>query len=336
MSAKRPRRCGCLVVMAILFSLAVFIVVVGIVSPSLTDGWRRRLSQSDQYGADEFPPLHEVRAYGTGSNKVVQVVIRGMISLEDESGFLPRRGTAAQALLVIRRATHDPGVMALILDIDSGGGGITASDVLLHEIKRFRQAHPDRRVVAICGDVAASGAYYVALGADHIIAHPTTLTGSIGVMLQSLNLRTLGEKLGIADVTIKSGPNKDLLNPLTDITPAQRAMLQQVIDQMHTRFIRLVAESRGMTEEQVRAVADGSIFPADKAVAAGLMDEIGYWQDAMTRTAELLHVDRIAVYRYETGFSFSSLLRGRLQRSILADAADLLESRSPLMYRWSY
>jgi len=340
MSPRTRRRHGCLIALTIIFSLGVILLVIGIMAPRLAPDWTSRFTREEPFGRDEFPPLNEIRAFGSGSNKTVLVHVRGFIRLDGESGGLfGRHGATVQTLAAIRRATLDPEVMALILDIDSGGGGITASDVLLDAVRRFRYSRPDRRVVAIFGDVAASGAYYVALGADHIISHPTTVTGSLGVMIQTLNLREMSEKLGIAGITIKSGPDKDLLNPLSEMTPAQRAMLQKMIDGLHDRFVRLTSEHRGLPEEQVRELADGRIMLARDALVAGLIDEIGYWPDAVSRTAELLQVDRIAVYRYEAGFTLSSLLRARLARpsaGLLDEAVNLLEGRSPLQYRWAY
>ena len=339
MSQKPPRRHGCLIALTIVFSLGVILLVIGILAPRLAPEWTRRFTQEEPYGRDEFPPLNEVRAYGSGANKTVLVHVHGFIRLDAEGSLFAPPGVTGQTLAAIRRATLDQDVMALILDIDSGGGGITASDVLLDAVRRFRQSRPDRRVVAICGDMAASGAYYVALGADHIIAHPTTVTGSIGVMIQALNLRELGHKLGIAGITIKSGPDKDLLNPLSEMTPAQRAMLQHVVDGLHNRFVRLTSEHRGLPEARVRELADGRILLAHDALAAGLIDEIGYWPDAMARTAELLSVNRIAVYRYEAGFSLFNLLRAHQTRSpsgLIDEAAGLLEGRSPFQYRWAY
>ena len=192
-------------------------------------------------------------------------------------------------------------------------------------------------MVAICGDVAASGAYYVALGADHIIARPTTVTGSIGVIMQSLNLYGLGEKIGIQDASIKSGANKDLLNPFLPPNPEHAAVVQSVIDEMHGRFVDLVAEHRGIGEEQVLALADGRIMTAQTALSARLIDEIGYWDDAMNRLAELLGVDDIIVYRYNEALSLRSLLLASTHQRIITRALSELTAIDPtpsLQYRW--
>jgi protease-4 len=154
-------------------------------------------------------------------------------------------------------------------------------------------------VVAQFGDVAASGAYYVALAADRIVAHPTTLTGSIGVIMQSYNIRDLAAKLGITDVTIKSGANKDLLNPFGELTNEQRAMLQGVVDALQDRFVALTAERRNLDESVVRAIADGRVFLAAEALKHGLIDQVGYAENVDVLTASLLETNTVRVIRYE-------------------------------------
>jgi protease-4 len=219
------------------------------------------------------------------------------------------------------------------MDIDSGGGGITASDILYKALLDFRAAQEGRVVVAVFNDVAASGAYYIALAADHIIAHPTTITGSIGVLMQSMNVKDLAQKIGIRDVTIKSGDNKDLLNPFNEMSPEQRDMLQGLVDEFHSRFVRLVAEGRDLPEAQVRELADGRIYSANDAEELGLVDQIGYWSDAVAKTTELLDVEQVRVLRYEKEISFSSLFRGMEQENPMSKILQSL-SRTRLMYLW--
>jgi len=304
MDEKRGRRrWGCLwAVLAVAVALAVALGASGLIG--------RRLSAPGTMGEDQSPALKEVWAWGTGETKVVVVPLKGLIVLDRQSGLLgSAAGTADQALRAIRRATNDDRVEAIILEVDSGGGGITASDILYEALLGFRDAQAGRRIVAVFNDMAASGAYYVALAADHIVAHPTTITGSIGVLIESFNIRELGQKIGLKDVTIKSGANKDLLNPLGDLSDEQRRMLQGIVDELHGRFLQLVVERRGLPEEQVREIADGRIFTAGTALDLRLVDQIGYWEDAVDKTAELLKVQDIKVFRYEEHFSLAALLK---------------------------
>jgi protease IV len=266
------------------------------------------VAKPSSYGSDEFPELSETWASGQGQTKVVMIPIRGMIMLDDAEGmFASSSGSAQMALKSIHRATADQKVKALILDIDSGGGGITASDVILQALLDFKDSQPGRKVVSVFGDMAASGAYYIAVGSDTIVARPTSVTGSIGVLMQSINVKELGEKIGIRDVTIKSGKNKDILNPFTDLSDEQRAMLQGIVNSLHERFIGIVAEHRELSVEKVRELADGRVFLAQEAMELGLVDEVGYWKDGVAATAGLLDVPDVKVFRYEKEFSLSDI-----------------------------
>jgi protease IV len=331
-----PRRShrGCLWAILVLQGIVILGLLAALLARGMVDlvGTPRKAGRGD-WGADEFPDMAEVWAHGDGEAKVVAIPLNGFISLAEDSGFFPPApGSTPAALRAIRRATRDPDVRALILSIDSGGGGITASDVLFNALHTFKAANPERKIVALFGDVAASGAYYTALAADHIVAHPTSLTGSIGVLIQSLNWRELGAKIGLKGVTIKSGPDKDLLNPFGELTESQRLMLQEIVDSLHARFVRHVAESRGLSEPEARALADGRVMTADRAREAGLVDTIGYWQDAVDAAAELLDEPSVRVYRYEERFSLSAFLRSALSwrpRALLQRAAE-----PRFEYRW--
>ena len=286
-------------------------------------------------GVDQYPALNEVWSYGEGDTKVVTIPLHGLILLDgNESWMGPVAGSADMALQSIHRATHDPEVRALILQIDSPGGGITASDVIYDAILAFKQHQEGRVVIALFGDVAASGAYYIAMAADYILAHPTTITGSIGVLMQSINAHELAMKIGIQDVTIKSGPNKDLLNPLAPTNAAQTAILQDLVNGMYVRFVNLVADRRDLPVETVRTLADGRVFAADQAAAVGLIDGIGYWSDAVNQAAEWLNTDAVKVYRYEPSFSFSSFLRAAQPQNPLS-AWLRTRDDTRLMYLWN-
>lgn len=330
---RRSRRPGCL-------SIVLTLIAIGFVLVWLHDRFngtllpesRPSIGEKRQWGEDAFPALTEIWSEGQGDTKVVRIPLSGVILLGAEPGFFGGISSADLARRGIRRATIDPAVRALILEVDSGGGGITASDILYHELLRFKQAQPGRKIIVLCGDIAASGAYYVALAADIILAHPTTITGSLGVMIQTLNIRDLGQFLGIRDVTIKSGENKDLLNPFGEMSNEQLDMLQDVVDAMHERFKQLIVQSRNLPPETVAELADGRIFTAAHAVELGLVDDIGYWDDAVRRLKDMLETEDIIIYRYEQAFSLRQFLRGT---SYLRPAAWLENLQSPrLMYQW--
>jgi len=305
----RRRGPGCLVTFLILVAAIVAAAWFLPAPPegSMLESWMGR--RGPEAGEDEFPTLKETWSEGEGTNKIVRIPLSGMILLGEKGSFLTPSGSSDMALRSIRRATHDPDVKAIIMEIDSGGGGITASDILYNALMDFKASDPSRRVVTLCGDMAASGAYYVALASDRILAHPTTVTGSIGVIIQSINIRELALRHGIADVTFKSGENKDLLNPLGDLSTQEKEIVQSVVDDMHKRFVSLVATHRRIPEADLASLTDGRIFTAQNARARQLIDDIGYWQDAVKQTAALLGVPGVIVYRYDESFSIFTLLR---------------------------
>jgi len=333
-------RFGCLGVLAAVFvTLGVVVVALILLGRSVIESGGIDMAShggaSGELGEDEMPELSEVWSSGSGEAKVVRIPIRGMIMLDSGSWDM---GNSDSALRAIRRARHDSSVQGIILDVDSGGGGITASDILYHELLAFKEEQDGRVIVTLMGDVAASGAYYLALASDTILAHPTTITGSIGVIMQSYNVRELAQKLGVTDVTIKSGANKDMLNPMREVSPEQLALFQKLIDGMYERFIGLVAENRGLPIEQVRVLADGRVFMAQEALDAKLIDAIGYWEDAEAAAAELLDEEAVKVVRYEEEQSIFDLLRGRRGIFGLKGAVSgLLDGQEPrMMYRLAY
>jgi len=285
-------------------------------------------------GIDDEPDLSSVWSYGHGKTKIVRIPVRGVLISNETVGLFSEPGPVDSALRQIRTATKDSKIKAIILEIDSPGGAITACDLIYKALLDFKAADSKRKVVAIFGDIAASGGYYVAAAADYIIAQPTTLTGSIGVIISKLNIEGLGEKYGIKMEVIKSGDNKDVFNLFETMTDEQRKLIQEVVDEMHNRFVLLVANGRrNLTVEDVMAIADGRVFTGTKALEYKLVDEIGYWSDALDKTCELLDVDDVKVMRYYEHISFSSLLMGldvpKLLQGRIMDA-----TRPQMLYMW--
>ncbi|MFH0907389.1 MAG: signal peptide peptidase SppA [bacterium] len=278
----------------------------------------------DGGGEDEFPVLTERWSYGSGDVKAVRIPILGVIAREGDDGWLGSQENKIDLILhEIQAAKNDEDVKAIILEVDSPGGGITPSDEIYNALLDFRDSDDSRRIVVFMRDLAASGGYYVSMAGDWLIAEPTTVVGSIGVIMQSLNWKQLSEKVGIRDVTIKSGANKDLLNPFVDAPPEQLAMLQGMIDAMYNHFLGIVQDARPIEADKLKALADGRIFAAEEALDLQLIDQIGYWDDAVERTAELLNEKTIKVVRYEhrpTLFDFLSGIRMPLKFSNLLDA----------------
>ncbi len=344
---RKKRGCGfgCLVIVCIFLGLGVLVVLgaVGALLAADSDsrgcgncwsGWKKG---GHETGEDENPFMHEIWSMGSGNLKVVRIPVNGMITLGEESWY---SGNANSVLRSIRRATHDEDVKGLLLEVNSGGGGITDSDIIYKALQEFKAHQKGRVIVTLMGDVAASGAYYIALASDKILAHPTSLTGSIGVIMQTYNVKELAEKLGVRDVTIKSGANKDMLNPFREVKPEQEELLQRVIAAMHERFITLVAENRKLAKERVAELADGRIFVAQEALERSLIDGIGYQADAHRKLAELLEVDSVKVYRYDEQMTLMDIFMRRpgigfntwLQRAL----GEAMSGEGRLMYRWSW
>lgn len=258
----------------------------------------------ENYPRDEAPKLDETWSCGSGDIKVVRIPLDGVIMRSDEEGlFTARSDMVASILTQVNAAERDPEMRAIILEVNSPGGGVTPSDEIYNALRKFRQSRPDRRIVVFIRDLGASGAYYAAMAGDFIIAEPTAVVGSIGVIMQTMNFQGLAEKIGITDVTIKSGANKDMLNPFQAVNTNQVALLQELINEMQTRFRGIVAESRKL-DPAAPDLFDGRIFSATAALNKGLIDEVGYWNDALARTAQLLDTGSLYVIRYKPKRTF--------------------------------
>lgn len=184
----------------------------------------------------------------------------------------------------IKYFVEDGSVKAIVLRVDSPGGGAAASQEIHQEVVKAREMKP---VVASFGGVAASGGYYVACGADKIVANPGTLTGSIGVVMQFANLEELFKKIGYKGYVIKSGPHKDIGSPFREMKPEEKELLQEVIDTVHRQFVRAVAEGRKIPVEQIMPIADGRIFTGEQAQTMGLVDQLGNLQDTIALAATM-------------------------------------------------
>ncbi len=249
---------------------------------------------------DSSDPLREMTLEGDAADKIQVIPITGFISDETKASVMGTRPSVVQEVVShLRLAEKDTKVKAILLKIDTPGGSTTASDILYHEITAFKE-RTGKTVVACMMNMATSGGYYVALPADTIMAHPTTITGSVGVILMRPEVSGLMEKLGVGVGVNKSGQNKDMGSPFRPITPAEENMLQDLADTLGKRFVDLVARHRGLTGERLAMVADARLFLADAALAAGLVDKIGYLSDAITETKRIAGLDadaRVVTYR---------------------------------------
>ena len=332
---------GCLIAAGLMAGLAllfavVFFSAIGKVGKSFSEAF----AAIDKNQDSDEAALTEVWSAGDGCARVARVHINGVILLNNNDRWGGGAGSPDLALAGIRRAARDETVRGLIIEINSPGGGITASDILHNAVTEFKLARPGRRVIVLMNDLAASGAYYVAVAADEIIAHPTTLTGSIGVIIQSYNISRLAGAVGVTDVTVKSGENKDLLNPFRPVDNEQVATLvQPLVDAMHARFVELVCAGRKLDPETLRPLADGRLFNAQTALENKLIDGIGYRAFSETRMEELLGAP-ITIFRYEERLGLGSLFRKSFMSfqhdaSLGATLKNMLETPdTKFMYLW--
>jgi protease-4 len=198
----------------------------------------------------------------------------------------------------------DKNVKGVLFVIESPGGGITASDILYREISKFKD-ETGLPVVALFKQVAASGAYYVASACDYILAHPTTVAGNIGVGMYHFNFNGLMDKYGVQYVAIKSSENKDLMSPFKGVDQKELAWMQDIVDQMLEMFIDVVDEGRsGLTRNDVKNLADGRLYVANDALEKGLIDEIGYFEDAVRVLSDQAGTASPGIFKYrkEKGF----------------------------------
>ena len=284
-------------------SLVINLAAVGVLSESAEP-------VRDGHGEDEFPAFTETHSYGAGTTKVVRIWFTGILTRELDGGFLGSVDPVEDCLRQIRAARQDPAVAGIILEVDSPGGEVTAADEIHRELMLFKESRENRRIVVLIHDLAASGGYYISVPADRIVAQPTALIGSIGVIMQTLNVQGLSEKIGVTDTTIKSGKNKDLLNPFHPVDPEQIALLQESVDAMYDRFVGLVAQGRSLKKSEVKPLADGRVFTAEEALRHKLVDAIGYWDEAFDETADLLGVSDLYVVTYQVEKSFVEQLLG--------------------------
>ncbi|MCB1191699.1 MAG: signal peptide peptidase SppA [Leptospiraceae bacterium] len=228
--------------------------------------------------------LQEVTLQGTGNDKILVVPIDGIISDEVPSNIWGMKGDSmiAKTVSMLKKASQDSKIKGVILKIDSPGGTVTGSDQLYKEVLGFKK-QTGLPIVSLFVKIAASGGYYVAMASDYIVAEPTNITGSIGVVMQNLNAKEGLEKIGVKDQSIVSGKNKAIGSAFREMTPEQQQILQSVVTDLYSRFFEVVTKGRkNLTADQIRPLADGRIYTAKQAEKNGLVDKIGYLEDAVT------------------------------------------------------
>ncbi|HOW84672.1 MAG TPA: signal peptide peptidase SppA [Candidatus Aminicenantes bacterium] len=280
----------------------------------------------DLLGEDKLQEV--VLMPGPAADKVLMIDVDGTISAALETSFLAReKSVVARVFERLERAAADPRVKAVLLRLDTPGGEVTASDMVYHEILRFKE-RTGKPVVGLMMSVAASGGYYIASACDLIIAHPTTLTGSIGVISVFPSVEGLMTKVGVKVEIVKSGPAKDAGSPFRTMTENEKKLYQGIIDEYFQAFLDVVARGRKgkVAAGELRTIADGRVYTATQALGLGLIDGVGYFEDAFGKARDLAGLDRARLVSY-TYFpkTKSNIYAGRPAGAGLLDAR-VLES----------
>lgn len=245
-------------------------------------------------------PLREFTLEGDAKGKVLVIHVRGTISDAPRRQIVTTRPSMVQEVVAqLRKAEKDSEIKAVLLKINSPGGSATASDILYSEIVAFKQKTRAKVVVAMM-DVAASGGYYISLPADYILAHPTSITGSVGVLFLRPDVAGLMAKIGVGVEVSKTGNNKDMGSPFRQATDEEKRIIQNMIDQLGERFLDRIAEHRRINPQSLKEIATARIFLADDALKLGMVDRVGYISEAIRvakKLAELPENAKVIVYR---------------------------------------
>lgn len=252
----------------------------------------------DLLGRDRIQEV--VLLAGSGADKILMIDVSGVIASTVETGFPGREGDLVSRVHArLRKAARDPLVKGVILRLDTPGGEVTASDIIYHEVLRFRET-TRRPVVALMMGVAASGGYYIASACDRIVAHPTAVTGSIGVISVFPDAHELLAKVGVKVNVVKSRDYKDAGGPFREMAAEERRVFQGLIDEYHEAFLAVVLKGRRGTVslEDLRALADGRVWTARQALDLKLVDALGYFEDAVREAERLAGIRNASVVGY--------------------------------------
>jgi protease IV len=276
-----------------------------------------------------FLAMAAFRGFGTGGAMRVEeplprfreiVVERGTRLVPDRIALITMRGLISTSIpgnvsdsmvedmrLALQQARDDSRVKAIVLEIDSPGGEVTAADQIYNAVTKARARKP---VVIYMDSLAASGGYYIACGGKYLMANETTITGSIGVIIQTLNYEQLFNKIGLASVVFKSGKFKDILNGARPMTPEEKELIQRFVMETYDKFLGIVAKERNLPADQLRNnIADGRILSGKEALNAKLIDGVGQIEDAYAKAKQLGNAPQATVVKYGPPFSLSRLFR---------------------------
>ncbi|WP_301108450.1 signal peptide peptidase SppA [Sporosarcina sp.] len=245
---------------------------------------------------------------GSLNERIAVLSVDGVIQDTGEASIFSGTEYNHQRFMTqLSQLNEDPSVKGIVLSVNSPGGGVLESSDIYDAFIEMQESK-DIPIYVAMGGMAASGGYYISAPAEKIFVHPETLTGSIGVIMQSINYGKLAEKYGVDFPTIKSGPYKDMMSPTREMKPEERKMLQEMIDDSYNRFVDIIAKGRGMDEKDVRKVADGRVMNGRQAIEAGLADDYGKLPTVISAMKEDYHLENASVFEYGATDNLASLL----------------------------
>lgn len=261
---------------------------------------------------------------GDPNKKVLVLDVEGVIQDTGDvsSPFMNQGGYHHDNFLaMLDQAQRDKSVKALVLKVNSPGGGVVESAEIHKKLMDFKKKTKKPLYVSM-GTMAASGGYYISTAADKIYAVPDTLTGSLGVIMQGINYSGLAEKYGVKFETIKSGPYKDIMSPSREMTEQERNIMQTLVNNAYSGFVSVIKDGRNLPEERVREIADGRIYDGRQAKQLGLVDELGYLEDTIEDVKKTASLKNAQVVEYDQIFSLSSIISAKSQQ-LLSDDVEL-------------
>ncbi|MFB5088108.1 signal peptide peptidase SppA [Psychrobacillus sp. PGGUH221] len=294
---------------SVLLAVSIF---VNTLSSAFSTDWTAMMEEFASVSSSEF--YETVIEEGNMNERVALLTVNGVIQDTGSTGSLFATETYNHQFFLeqLEQAKTDESVKAIVLQVNSPGGGVVESAQIYKEIREI-QEEAGKPVYVSMGSMAASGGYYISASADKIFVNKETITGSIGVIMQSVNYGKLAEKYGVEFVTIKSGPFKDIMSPSREMTEEERELLQVMLNDSYEDFVDIIEQGRNMTEAEVKKVADGRIVNGRQAVEAGLADEIGFIEDVIQAIKTDNDLEDAEVFEYGYSPSFSSLFAMKAQ-----------------------
>ena len=255
---------------------------------------------------------------GSPADKIAVISLNGVIEDTGQNAFGTSTYNHKRFLRAVESAGKDPFVSGIILRVNTPGGGVVESDEIHDQIVKVQEEY-DKPVYVSMGNMAASGGYYVSAPANKIIAHPSTLTGSIGVIMQGINIAELADDLGIDFTTLKSGDYKDIMSSTREMTEDEETILQEMVDDMYGEFVQVIADGRDMSEETVREIGDGRIYTGKQAYDLELVDDLGDLNDTIQLMKEDQQLADAQVIEYTAPYDFANWFGMQVKQTFGSD-----------------